>query len=352
MATSGVTTAPPRVTREAEHTEHERPGPPHEEGHGEHDHGEEKGAEGKGKQSKAKKFFDDHKLAIISVLVGIAGIVLFLVMRSKSSSASTAGTGTTPNPAAVGPGGVPGGGGTGTLWPGTITPGAPGAPGPTGPAGAPGPTGAPAPAGAPGPSAVLPASVPSSPKAAANTPQPAKPGSAAMIANQIITAESQTGQGQSVVSSLEAGAINPKGITATPQQLAQASNAALLAQANGGTPAVSPAQAEANPYSAGFVNVGGEWVPLNNPTSAQVIASTNNPNFGSQALPSPSSPAGRVPGGTIAQTPQYGAYRSSPARPQTRTVRHTTTRSNPGHPGTRAVVSRPRAAAGHNFARP
>lgn len=171
-----------------------------------------------------------------------------------------------------------------------------------------------------------------------------------MIANQLITAESQTGQGQSVVSSLEAGAINPKGITATPQQLAQASNAALLAQANGGTPAVSPAQAEANPYSAGFVNVGGEWVPLNNPTSAQVIASTNNPNFGSQARPSPSSPAGRVPGGTIAQTPQYGAYRSSPARPQTRTVRHTTTRSNPGHPGTRAAVHRtaPRTTLGHN----
>ena len=57
----------------------------HEERHeGEHDEERrERHEPGKKPAKGAKKFFDDHKLAIISVLVGIAGIVLFLVMRSK-----------------------------------------------------------------------------------------------------------------------------------------------------------------------------------------------------------------------------------------------------------------------------
>ncbi len=320
------TTAP--AQEHQEHPEHGHLAQEHQEHHGAH--GEEKGAEGKGKQSKAKKFFDDHKLAIISVLVGIAGIVLFLVMRSKSSSASL-GTGTTGNPAGTGPSSIPGGGGTGTLWPGTITPGAPGAPGPAGPAGPAGATGATGPAGPAGPAEIvtlanLPATQnPSSPKAAANTPRAAAPSPLATY----------LAQNQTALVAMNRAASQP--VTVRPAQVTRYVTPTPLGRVTTTTtaPAVTLQRATLSPSN----QMAGKALGAAYQRSRELTRTTTT---APPALSGKNPMAGKA----------LGAAYSHTARPQTRTVRHTTTRSNPGHPPTRAVVSQPRAAAGHNFARP
>jgi hypothetical protein len=72
------------------------------------------------KGGKVKRFLDDHKLAVISVALGVLGILIVLWLRNRSSSSSAS---TTPSGATLGQGNAPGssGGGGGTWWPGTGT---------------------------------------------------------------------------------------------------------------------------------------------------------------------------------------------------------------------------------------
>ena len=73
------------------------------------------------KGGKVKRFLDDHKLAVISVALGVLGILIVLWLRNRSSSSSASTT--TPSGATLGQGNAPGssGGGGGTWWPGTGT---------------------------------------------------------------------------------------------------------------------------------------------------------------------------------------------------------------------------------------
>ena len=74
---------------------------------------------GKSKGGKLKTWVDDHKLAVIGVLIGVVGIAVTIWLRSRSSSSSA--TTTTPSGATQGSTapGSSGGGGGGTWWPGT-----------------------------------------------------------------------------------------------------------------------------------------------------------------------------------------------------------------------------------------
>ena len=87
----------------------------HEPEHGEADHHAEPGAQ----KGKTKRWLDNHKLAVISVALGVLGILVVLWMRSRSSSASAS---TIPSGAVQGSN-APGssGGGGGSWWPGTGT---------------------------------------------------------------------------------------------------------------------------------------------------------------------------------------------------------------------------------------
>ena len=61
----------------------------HEPEHGEADH--HAGPSGE-KGGKAKRWLDTHKLAVISVALGVLGILVVLWLRSRSSSASASTT--------------------------------------------------------------------------------------------------------------------------------------------------------------------------------------------------------------------------------------------------------------------
>ena len=86
-----------------------------------HEPGAPHGAPPPQKGGKAKRWIDDHKLAVISVALGVLGIIIVLWLRSRSSASSA--TTTTPSSATLGQGNAPGssGGGGGSWWPGTGT---------------------------------------------------------------------------------------------------------------------------------------------------------------------------------------------------------------------------------------
>jgi hypothetical protein len=85
-----------------------------------HEPGAPHGAPPPQKGGKAKRWIDDHKLTVISVALGVLGILVVLWLRSRSSASGT--TTTTPSSGTQGSN-APGasGGGGGTWWPGTGT---------------------------------------------------------------------------------------------------------------------------------------------------------------------------------------------------------------------------------------